>query len=439
MSRKIKLFNRIIFIALSCSVLIANAAPYSNSGYRNSQHSNPQNYNSQYYNSQHQNMQNQNGMQGNVNNRAAQHQSANSQLNQQGFNQSQIITVMRAPTGSSVVLGGTVVPLREVTLSAQIPGRVDYLAGVEGELFQAGEVVVAIDDDDLRAKRAQALANLNAQSQAFQNSRVQYSKEFWAPRSRDVGRMPGMGLPSMFDMFFTRPMASGMGAGNPLLERQADLYAQGTNVGQARSQHIGALSQLQQVDAMLRDSRTIVPFDAIIVKKFVEVGQTVQPGQPLLKLADSHALQLKVEVPVRLVSGLQQGMTVPVILDIGNTRIQARVAQIYPVADNNRHTVTVKLDLPEGVPGGPGMYAEVMVPDPFVPVQNLPIIPNSSLVCRGSLPAVFVVNQQNEKELRLVRLGEAIDQWTVAVLSGLHTGERILSQASNGMASSCAK
>lgn len=353
--------------------------------------------------------------------------------------QPQIISVMAAPTGSSVVLGGTVVPLREVTLSAQIPGRVDYLAGVEGESFKAGEVVVAIDDDDLLAKRQQALANITAQQQALQNSRVQYSKEFWAPRSRDVGRMPGMGLPSMFDMFFTRPMASGMGYGNPMLERQADLYAQGTHVGQARSQHISALSQLQQVDAKLRDSRSVVPFDAIIVKRLVEVGQTVQPGQPLLKLADSNALQLKVEVPVRLVSGLRQDMMVPVILDVGNTRIQARVAQIYPVADNNRHTVTVKFDLPDGVPGGPGMYAEVMIPDPSIPVQNLPIIPNSAVIWRGSLPAVFVVNYQNKKELRLIRLGEAIDQWTVAVLSGLRAGERIFAQPSPGMSAGWVK
>ncbi len=353
--------------------------------------------------------------------------------------QPRIISVMSAPTGSSVVLGGTVVPLREVILSAQIPGRVDYLAGVEGEVFQAGDVVVAIDDDDLLAKRAQALANINAQQQALQNSRVQYSKELWAPRSLDVGRMPGMGIPSMFDMFFTRPMASGMGYGNPMLERQADLYAQGTNVGRARSQHISALAQLQQVDARLRDSRAVVPFDAIIVKRLVEVGQTVQPGQPLLKLADSHALQLKVEVPVRLVSGLQQGMTVPVILDVGDTHIQARVAQIYPVADNNRHTVTVKFDLPDGVPGGPGMYAEVMIPDPSIPVQNLPIIPKSAVIWRGSLPAVFVMNYQNKKELRLVRLGEAIDKWTVAVLSGLRAGERIFAQPSPGMAAGWVK
>ncbi len=361
----------------------------------------------------------------------ANYQAANNQTN---FNQSQIISVMLAPTGSSVVLGGTVVPLREVTLSAQVPGRVDYLAGIEGEFFQAGTVVVAIDDDDLLAKRQQALANISAQSQALQNSRLQYSKEFWAPRSRDVGRMPGMGLPSMFDMFFTRPMASGMGYGNPLLERQADLYAQGTNVGQARSQQISALSQLQQVDAQLRDTRAIVPFDAIIVKKLVEVGQTVQPGQALLKLADSQNLQLKVEVPVRLVSALRKDMFVPAILDVGSERIQARVAQIYPVADNNRHTVTVKFDLPKGVPGGPGMYAEVMIPDPSVAIQNLPVIPNSAVIWRGSLPAVFVVNHQNKKELRLLRLGEAIDNWTIAVLSGLRAGERIFLHPSPGMA-----
>ena len=353
--------------------------------------------------------------------------------------QSQIITVMMAPTGSSVVLGGTIVPLREVTLAAQMPGRVDYLAGVEGEYFQAGEVVAAIDDDDLLAKRAQAIANLSAQSRAYQNSQVQYSKEFWSPQSRDVGKMPGMGLPSMFDQFFTKPMASGMGYGNPMLDRQADLYAQGTNMGQARSQHIGALSQLQEVDAKLRDSRAVAPFDAIIVKKLVEVGQTVQPGQPLLKLADSRALQLQVEVPVRLVAGIRQDMVVPVILDVGNTRIQARVAQIYPVADNSRHTVKVKFDLPDGVPGGPGMYAEVMVPDPTVPVQNLPVIPNSAVIWRGSLPAVYIINHKNENELRLVRLGEAVNEWSVAVLSGLRAGERIYAQPSAGMAAGWVK
>ena len=347
----------------------------------------------------------------------------------------QIITVSNTQTGTSIVIGGTVVPLREVTLSAQIPGRIEYLAGIEGDWFDAGQVIAAVDDDDLQAKRQQAIANINGQMSAVQNAQVQYSREFWSPQSRNIGRMPGMALPSMFDTFFTRPFGSAMGLGNPLLDRQADLYSQNSQLGLARSQHIGAISQLQEIDAMLRDTRAVAPFSGVVVKKLVEVGDTVQPGQPLFKFADARYLQIQVEVPARLMSGIRQDMIVPAILDIGHTQLSARVAQIYPMADTKRHTVTVKLDLPEGIPGGPGMYAEVMLPDVNAPVNVLPVIPNSAVVWRGSLPAVFVLNEKNKSELRLLRLGETIDNRNVSVLSGLRAGERIYAQPSPGMAS----
>lgn len=352
-----------------------------------------------------------------------------------GFAQPQIITVSNTQTGTSIVIGGTVVPLREVTLSAQVPGRIEFLAGIEGDWFQPGQVIAAIDDDDLQAKRQQALANINGQASALQSAQVQYSREFWSPQSRNIGKMPGMALPSMFDQMFTRPFGSAMGMGNPLLDRQADLYSQNSQLGLARSQQIGAISQLQQIDAKLRDTRAIAPFSGVVVKRLVEVGDTVQPGQALFKFADARYLQIQVEIPARLMSGIQQDMVVPAVLDVGNTRISARVAQIYPMADTRRHTVTVKFDLPEGIPGGPGMYAEVMIPDVNAPVNILPVIPNSAVVWRGSLPAVFVLNDKNKSELRLLRLGETIDNMSVSVLSGLRAGERIYAQPTPGMAS----
>ena len=349
--------------------------------------------------------------------------------------QPQIITVANTKTGTSIVLGGTVVPLREVTLTAQVPGRIEFLAGIEGDWFQPGQVIAAIDDDDLQAKRRQAVANINGQISAVQNAQVQYSREFWSPQSRNIGKMPGMGLPSMFDQMFTRPFGSAMGMGNPLLDRQADLYTQNSQLGMARSQHIGAISQLQEIDAKLRDSKAVAPFSGVVVKRLVEVGDTVQPGQALFKYADARYLQIKVEVPARLMSGIQQDMVVPAVLDVGSTRISARVAQIYPMADSRRHTVTVKFDLPEGIPGGPGMYAEVMIPDVNAPVSILPVIPTSAVVWRGSLPAVFVHNAKNKSELRLLRLGETVDNESVSVLSGIRSGERIYAQPTPGMAS----
>ena len=113
-------------------------------------------------------------------------------------------------------------------------------------------------------------------------------------------------------------------------------------------------------------------------------------------------------------------------LDVGNTLINARVAQISPVADSKQHTVTVKFDLPEGVPGGPGMYAEVMIPDVGSPSRALPVVPLAAIQKKGSLPSVQVVGKDNTPKMRLVRIGEVIDENSVTILSGLKPGERIL-------------
>ena len=94
-----------------------------------------------------------------------------------------IVPVSMARTGAHVVLGGTVVSLREVTLTAQIPGRIEYIAGTEGDWFNKGELLVAVDDDDVVAQRRQAMAQLYGTDSSLRNARVQYTREFWAPQA----------------------------------------------------------------------------------------------------------------------------------------------------------------------------------------------------------------------------------------------------------------
>lgn len=339
------------------------------------------------------------------------------------------ITVGVAPHGGYVILGGTVIPLKEVTLSAQVPGRVEFIAGEEGDDFKAGIVLLAINDDDLQAKKQAAQAQLSNAHNAMQNARVQYNREMWNPRVDNPRPMAGMGMPSMFDGFFN-DMGGGNnwfgGGGNKGIERYADLAQQGSQVQSAQSSITQAESGLREIDARLRDSRAISPFDGIILKKLVEVGDTVQPGQPLLVYSYSKFLRIKAEVPARLVPGLQKGMIVPARLDVGNTEVSVRVAQIAPKADDKQHTVTVKFDLPEGVPGRPGMYAEVRIPDINSPTRALPVIPKSAINKRGSLPSVRVLDENDVPKMRLIRTGTEIDSNTVVVLSGLKPGERVL-------------
>lgn len=366
-----------------------------------------------------------------------------------------IVTVKSSKRGAHVVLGGTVKPYREVTLTAQTAGRVEFIAGTEGDWFEEGQVLVAIDDDDVLAQRRQAMASLHGQSSTLNNARAQYSKEYWAPQALQQIQpqqqtAPSMGyFPSMFEKFMGFGGSPGGGSPggfpggnrssynglNPWVVRDIDLYSQGNNVAQAQSGIEGARYRIDEIDARLRDTRAISPFEGVVVKKMAEIGDTVQPGQALLKYADTRYLQLKVDVPARLVSVLSVEMVVPAKLDVGDTYIDVRVAQIFPVADSERHTVVVKFDLPEGVPGGPGMYAEVMIPDVNTPITDMPIIPSSAVIRRGSLPAVFVLNREGLAEMRLVRLGDEVDQDNVAVLSGVRPGEQIFASPPPGIRS----
>jgi multidrug efflux pump subunit AcrA (membrane-fusion protein) len=317
-----------------------------------------------------------------------------------------------------------------VTFSAQIPGRINSIAGEEGDQFDEGVELIAINDDDLLAKRRAAFANLANAEAALRNAGVQYSREVISPYGGEANDSMG-GLGSMMKGF-TNPMQGIMGGNSsPGMDRHAQLYQQGTIVEQARGQLIAAQSGIQEIDTKIRDAKSIAPFDGVITKKFVEVGDPVQPGQPLIKYSDLSKMQIKLEVPARLMPGVKKDMIFRARLDVGNVLTQARVAQIYPIADEDRHTVTVKLDLPPGAPGGAGMYAEVEIRDINAEVVDLPVVPVEALVWRGSLPGIYVMNEQNKREMRLVRTGDTVGADKISILSGLRIGERIFIKGSD--------
>ncbi len=324
----------------------------------------------------------------------------------------------------TVSLGGTVVPFKEVTLAAQLPGRVNFISGIEGDTFEQKVLLVSLDESELQAKSNAAYATLANAESSLRNAGVQYTREYYSPQSSSSPG--GMGMPNLFDEIFTQPMESFMGGSrNRDAERSADLFASQTRIEQARMQIVQAQAEIQALGAKMRDAKSVAPFDGVVMKKFVEVGDTVQPGQPLLQFANLDYLQISVDVPSRLTPGLTDGMMLLAELDVSKQRVPVRVAQIYPMADAQRHTVKVKFDLPQGV-SAPGMYAKVLIPDFNAPSTELPVIPATAIRYKGSLPGVYVKGKNGQPELRLIRVGEELGQGFISVLSGVKPGEQVL-------------
>ncbi|MBB1073340.1 efflux RND transporter periplasmic adaptor subunit [Rhodoferax sp. 4810] len=346
-----------------------------------------------------------------------------------------IYIVKQAEGLPTVAIGGTVIPYKEVTFAAQMPGRIKFIAGIEGDAFKANDTLASIDATELLAQRQALVAQMATADAQMRNAGVQFNRELFSPRARSSPG--GMGMPNLFDQMFTRPMEDFMGERDQGTEQSADLFASRTQVQEAQNQLMRLQAELQALDAKLRDANSIAPFSGIIIKKLVEVGDTVQPGQPLLKYADVEYLQVEVDIPARLRSGLREGMMLRADLDVpirsqsrsepneDHRVLPVRLAQIFPMADTQRHTIKVKFDLPQGM-SEPGMYAKVLIPDFTAPAQVNPVIPQLAIRYNGSLPGVYVLDEHNRPQLRLIRVGEPVPPNDVTILSGLRAGERIL-------------
>ncbi len=345
----------------------------------------------------------------------------------------EIVTVRSSQSSSQTVLGSTVVPYKEITVTAQMPGKITALMGDVGSKFKKNDVLAKIDDAQLLAKRNTLWTQVTSAQAALKNSQAQYRREVVSPRSKDISGMPGMGMPSMMDIYFTRPMYDMMGETNTGYNRYSDLLSRATGVSQAESQVMMVWSQLNELNTKIKDTISIAPFEGIIMAKMVEEGDAVQPGQPLMKYGFVKYLRLKADVPSMLVASLKMGMNVPV--RIGNiSPTVAKISQIYPVADPSRHTVVVKFDLPVGVLASPGMYAEIYLPDSSSGGNMVITIPKTALIAGRSLPTVLVADESKQtSSLRLIRTGATQgDGTTISVVSGLKAGERIINNPPAG-------
>ena len=348
-------------------------------------------------------------------------------------NATNIISVGQLESQATSVLGSSVVPKKQVSLTAQAPGRVLSLNGKVGTTFRKGEVIAEIDAATLLAKRQSLVAHISAAQANLYNAQIQYQREITSPKRDDISAMPGFGFPAMMDQYMTRPMADMMGATDNDMNRRADLISSQNAVSQANYALQQAMAQLQGIDSSLRDTKTIAPFDGMIMQKMVEVGDTVQPGQALLSFGYIKALQLQADVPSGLVLALKQDMPVAARI-AGSAPLQATVAEIHPVADPARHTVVVKFDLPQGVVAYPGMYAEVLLPLSHKSQVGKIVIPRSALLKGRSLPSVLLVTEKGS-ELRLVRLGGEHVNGQLEVVSGLRVNDKIINNPPSGVTS----
>ncbi len=350
--------------------------------------------------------------------------------------QNQVIAVATSQNLFAMIpIGGKVAAKKSVMLSAQLPGRIVSIYGQEGDFFEKGSILLALDETELRARRREAESQWHSANAALSNAAVQRNQVLASPGS-SLNTPGGMGVPGLFDQMFTKPMSGMFGKRDYRIERNAQVYSSSTQVTQAAQALQQASAAIEQIDTRLRDSRSIAPFDGVIVEKHAEEGDTVQPGQPLLTFEDVSQLQIVADIPVKLAHVLREGDQVLARIDVNDMLTGVVVDNIFPKADPAQHTVTVEFNLAETMQSATGTYAEVFLPDPEVNSDaTVIVVPESAITMRGGLPVIFVVDENKTAELRLVRLGRKLENGRQVVDYGLMQNDLVVDHPASWLVS----
>jgi len=192
----------------------------------------------------------------------------------------------------------------------------------------------------------------------------------------------------------------------------------------ARAQAREARSALVLARARLEDAVIRSPLHGYVLSRELEPGATVNPGTPILKLADPRTAWVTVYVDEREIGTIAVGDAVAITLrsDPGRA-LRGRVGRVQRESDRVTEQLAVDLTFEERPPRITiGEQAEATIQPAGRPRVAMPL---AALVRKPDGPGAITV-ANGRLRFRGVRLGPSGSNGWVEVVDGVRQGERVV-------------
>jgi len=354
------------------------------------------------------------------------------------------VSAHTAPLVRTLQFSARVATASRVEVGSTLTGRVLQVAVIEGDRVKAGDVLVRLESEELRAALAQSQASERQAAARLQGLRTtgrsaaqasvaQAESVVVAARAdlRRAQELVGQGFVSKARIDEAmRAVAVAQAQLEGARAQSAAIAEPGADVAQAQAQLALARAARAAAEARLGEGVITAPADALVLERSVEPGQIVQPGRALVRLALAGPVQLVAQVDERYVEQLQPGQAAAVVADAYPAqRFTARVMSIAPMVDTQRGAIEVKFSLP-GTP--PAFLREDMTLSVEVETARREaalVVPTEALRGDESTGPALWIAREGIVEARKVRVGlRTLD--AVEILEGIRAGELVLVGAS---------
>ena len=185
----------------------------------------------------------------------------------------------------------------QVMVASKFGGRIAQVEAREGDTVTAGQVLVRLDDSQVRAQVTQARAGVAALGAQV---RAAASREQQA--QRDAERFRGLGAEGTVSVYELEQAELARS-----LARDQRL--------QAQAQERNARAALAEAESVLADLTVRAPIVGTVTARMADLGEVVGAGAPLLTVVDLDRLYLKVYVPEIEIGRLRLGLPARVHID----------------------------------------------------------------------------------------------------------------------------
>lgn len=293
-----------------------------------------------------------------------------------------------------ITVPGRIVSKQRLNVSVVRSGRIGQIFVKEGDRVEAGQLLVRLDDRALLSRLTQVKANLAS------------AREGIVVAERTLNRLR---------------KAHGKGAVARRFVEDAEI-----DLRMARVAAGIAVAEVRSATMGFDDQKTTAPFGGTITARFAEIGQWVDPSQPLFTLVDESQREIEVKVDAADSVDINIGQTVAVSSDVfpGLEWYESVVRLDAAVVNRNRSNATkVYVSLGDDAPVlRYGQQVDAHIRTAWNP--NALKIPFEALISRDGQTLVAVLKNGHVK-LKPVETG--IENFTMAeIKQGLNDGETVI-------------
>ena len=206
----------------------------------------------------------------------------------------------------------------EVTVFAEQSGALLTFNASEGEIISLGQEIGVVDTTQLWLK----IQQLGASKRVFQSQKPDMAKQVAATRQQLVKAQQEQRRYKelVADGAAPSKMLDDATSQVQVLQRQleAQVSALNTQTSTLNSQMAATDVQVRQLYDQLAKCHVYAPISATVLEKYVERGEFVTTGKPLLKLADTDNMFIRAYVTSAQLKGIKVGQKANVFADYGD-------------------------------------------------------------------------------------------------------------------------